>query len=116
MQPICHESSASRSIIWLRDRPTRAHSCLTALNCAAADPDPRVRYYACEAMYNIAKVAREGFIIFFNEARMLIVIVSVSLIRAICTFCFVSLAVLSCNASQNVEVLITDRRSIEKRP
>lgn len=26
------------------------------------------RYYACEALYNIAKVARDGFVIFFNEA------------------------------------------------
>lgn len=26
-----------------------------------------MRYYACEALYNIAKVAREPFIIFFNE-------------------------------------------------
>lgn len=31
------------------------------------DQDSRVRYYACEALYNIAKVARESFIIFFNE-------------------------------------------------
>jgi hypothetical protein len=27
-----------------------------------------VRYYACESLYNIAKVAREGFIVFFSEA------------------------------------------------
>jgi hypothetical protein len=31
------------------------------------DPDSRVRYYACEALYNIAKVARGGFIAFFND-------------------------------------------------
>lgn len=31
------------------------------------DQDARVRYYACEALYNIAKNARESFIIFFNE-------------------------------------------------
>ncbi|KAJ9506549.1 hypothetical protein QJQ45_019610, partial [Haematococcus lacustris] len=31
------------------------------------DADSRVRYYACEALYNIAKVARGPFIIFFNE-------------------------------------------------
>lgn len=29
--------------------------------------DSRVRYYACEALYNVAKVAREGFITFFND-------------------------------------------------
>ncbi|KAL0018783.1 hypothetical protein WJX77_010592 [Trebouxia sp. C0004] len=31
------------------------------------DQDSRVRYYACEALYNIAKVAREGFMIFFHD-------------------------------------------------
>ncbi|XP_010916213.1 protein VAC14 homolog [Elaeis guineensis] len=31
------------------------------------DPDSRVRYYACEALYNIAKVVRGDFIIFFNK-------------------------------------------------
>ena len=32
-----------------------------------ADQDSRVRYYACEALYNIAKVAREGFMMFFHD-------------------------------------------------
>ncbi|KAH7404171.1 hypothetical protein KP509_15G013700 [Ceratopteris richardii] len=32
-----------------------------------ADQDSRVRYYACEALYNIAKVARGDFIVFFND-------------------------------------------------
>lgn len=32
-----------------------------------ADQDSRVRYYACEALYNIAKVVRGDFIIFFNK-------------------------------------------------
>jgi len=31
------------------------------------DQDSRVRYYACEAMYNIAKVARGAVVPFFNE-------------------------------------------------
>lgn len=31
------------------------------------DQDSRVRYYACEALYNIAKVARGGIIPFFND-------------------------------------------------
>uniref|UniRef100_A0A6M2F421 Vacuolar protein 14 C-terminal Fig4-binding domain-containing protein n=1 Tax=Populus davidiana TaxID=266767 RepID=A0A6M2F421_9ROSI len=31
------------------------------------DQDNRVRYYACEALYNIAKVVRGDFIIFFNH-------------------------------------------------
>lgn len=32
-----------------------------------ADQDSRVRYYACEALYNIAKVVRGEFIVFFNQ-------------------------------------------------
>ncbi|CAN8266874.1 unnamed protein product [Cochlearia groenlandica] len=32
-----------------------------------SDQDSRVRYYACEALYNIAKVVRGEFIIFFNK-------------------------------------------------
>jgi vacuole morphology and inheritance protein 14 len=31
------------------------------------DQDSRVRYYACEALYNIAKVVRGEFIVFFNR-------------------------------------------------
>ncbi|KAL6566324.1 PtdIns(3,5)P(2) sythesis regulation factor [Orobanche gracilis] len=31
------------------------------------DQDNRVRYYACEALYNIAKVVRGDFIVFFNQ-------------------------------------------------
>ena len=31
------------------------------------DPDARVRYYACEALYNIAKVAREDFMPHFLD-------------------------------------------------
>lgn len=31
------------------------------------DQDARVRYYACEAMYNIAKVAKGEILIYFNH-------------------------------------------------
>ena len=31
------------------------------------DQDARVRYYACEAVYNIAKVAKGEVLVFFNE-------------------------------------------------
>ncbi|KAJ0240494.1 Protein VAC14 [Hirschfeldia incana] len=31
------------------------------------DQDSRVRYYACEALYNIAKIVRGDFIFFFND-------------------------------------------------
>ncbi|CAN1136037.1 Protein VAC14 homolog [Linum perenne] len=32
-----------------------------------SDQDSRVRYYACEALDNIAKVVRGDFIVFFNQ-------------------------------------------------
>ena len=32
-----------------------------------ADQDSRVRYYACESMYNIAKVAKSDCLHYFNE-------------------------------------------------
>jgi vacuole morphology and inheritance protein 14 len=32
------------------------------------DPDARVRYYACESLYNISKVARGAVLVFFNGA------------------------------------------------
>lgn len=31
------------------------------------DQDSRVRYYACESMYNVAKVARGDILKYFNE-------------------------------------------------
>jgi vacuole morphology and inheritance protein 14 len=31
------------------------------------DPESRVRYYACESLYNIAKVARAGILRYFNQ-------------------------------------------------
>lgn len=31
------------------------------------DQDARVRYYACEALYNIAKVSRDDFMPFFPQ-------------------------------------------------
>lgn len=36
---------------------------LTCLN----DPDLRVRYFACESLYNVVKVARSAIIPFFPE-------------------------------------------------
>lgn len=32
-----------------------------------SDQDARVRYYACESMYNIAKVAKGEILLFYNE-------------------------------------------------
>lgn len=31
------------------------------------DIDARVRYYACESMYNIAKVAKGEILLYFNQ-------------------------------------------------
>ena len=31
------------------------------------DQDARVRYYACESMYNIAKVAKGEILLYFND-------------------------------------------------
>ena len=31
------------------------------------DPESRVSYYACESMYNIAKVSRIGILKYFNQ-------------------------------------------------
>lgn len=43
------------------------HSIVPPVLDSFTDQDSRVRYYACEALYNIAKVAREDFIPFFPE-------------------------------------------------
>lgn len=32
-----------------------------------SDSDARVRYYACESMYNIAKVAKGEILVYFNQ-------------------------------------------------
>jgi vacuole morphology and inheritance protein 14 len=31
------------------------------------DPESRVRYYACESLYNIAKVSRQPILSYFNQ-------------------------------------------------
>ncbi|GHP09250.1 hypothetical protein PPROV_000798700 [Pycnococcus provasolii] len=42
--------------------------CVPPILDAFADADGRVRYYACEALYNVAKVAREAFVPYFPSA------------------------------------------------
>lgn len=37
-----------------------------ALNCFT-DPDQRIRYYACESLYNICKVTRGSVLAYFND-------------------------------------------------
>jgi vacuole morphology and inheritance protein 14 len=31
------------------------------------DPESRVRYYACESLYNVAKVSRQAILVYFNQ-------------------------------------------------
>jgi len=45
------------------------------------DSDSRVRYYACESLYNIVKVARGSVLVFFND-----VFDGLSKVRAKCLF------------------------------
>lgn len=42
------------------------------------DPESRVRYYACESLYNIAKVARGHVLLYFNQ-----------IFDGLCKVCFV---------------------------
>ena len=46
--------------------PAHLHLIVPTVLESFKDQDSRVRYYACEALYNIAKVAREAFVAFFN--------------------------------------------------
>ena len=46
-----------------------------------ADQDARVRYYACESMYNIAKVAKGEILLFFNDVFDALCKVSYAYIR-----------------------------------
>jgi len=39
---------------------------LPILHCLS-DSDSRVRYYACEGLYNVTKVARGAILVHFNE-------------------------------------------------
>lgn len=52
-----------------------------------ADQDSRVRYYACESMYNIAKVARGSILRYFNELFDAMSKVSACLTSVICMQC-----------------------------
>jgi vacuole morphology and inheritance protein 14 len=51
---------SSEAFKWLTELVLPVLTCFT-------DQDSRVRYYACESMYNIAKVSRGRILIFFNE-------------------------------------------------
>ena len=42
-------------------------SLLKPVLASFSDQDARVRYYGCEALYNIAKVARANCVTYFND-------------------------------------------------
>ena len=50
-----------------QDVSSRLHQLLPPVLSSFSDQDPRVRYYGCEALYNIAKVARAGCVPHFNS-------------------------------------------------
>jgi vacuole morphology and inheritance protein 14 len=43
------------------------HTLVPPVLACLADQESRVRYYACESMYNIIKVARGKALVYFNE-------------------------------------------------
>jgi hypothetical protein len=47
-----------------------------------SDQDARVRYYACESMYNIAKVAKGEILLYFNEVFDALCKVGIPVFRA----------------------------------
>lgn len=47
--------------------PQYLNSIIHPVIACFGDNDPNVRYYACEALYNIAKVAKGEILIYFNE-------------------------------------------------
>ena len=48
------------------------------------DQDARVRYYACESLYNISKVARSAVLVFFNKIFDGLCRVSVCVCKCVC--------------------------------
>ena len=42
-------------------------SLLKPVLVCSRDPDNRIRYFACESLYNIVKVSRSDTLAFFNE-------------------------------------------------
>ncbi|KKF96320.1 Vacuole morphology and inheritance protein 14 [Ceratocystis platani] len=51
----------------LRELPQYLRKLIPPVLACFTDPEARVRYYACESMYNIAKVAKGEILYFFNH-------------------------------------------------
>ena len=58
---------AATSIALMDDTPIYLDSLLPPVLKCFNDQESRVRYYACEALYNIAKVARGSILVHFND-------------------------------------------------
>jgi len=58
---------AATAIALMEDTPTYLELLLPPILKCFTDQESRVRYYACEALYNVSKVARGHVLLFFNE-------------------------------------------------
>ena len=54
-------------VIFYQESANYASELVKPVLTCFADADSRVRYYGCEALYNIVKVARGAVLPFFNE-------------------------------------------------
>ena len=58
---------AATAIGLMQHSRTYLHVLLPPVFHCFDDPEARVRYYACEALYNIAKVSRQSILAYFNQ-------------------------------------------------
>ena len=58
---------AATSIALMEETPLYLDSLLPPVLRCFSDQESRVRYYACEALYNISKVSRGAILLYFNE-------------------------------------------------
>jgi len=58
---------AATAIGLMQHSRTYLHVLLPPVFHCFDDPEARVRYYACESLYNIAKVSRQSMLLYFNQ-------------------------------------------------
>jgi vacuole morphology and inheritance protein 14 len=54
-------------LTWLQEVARYLEEIVPPVLACFGDADARVRYYACESMYNIAKVAKGEVLVYFNQ-------------------------------------------------
>lgn len=54
-------------LFFLQDSPSYINDLVKPVLTCFFDSDSRVRYYGCESLYNIIKVARTAILPFFND-------------------------------------------------